>query len=395
MAVDVDAGARRSWLSWIGLAAVLLLALQAGRSAFVEALGARKPQAAHTLWPSHPVPLTTLALAEIGAAARTLKPPPASALAQMREAGRVDPLAVEPLLTAAAERLSRGDRARGETLLKAALHREPRSTAAHFMLADLLIREGRVGDALANVAVLGRRLGGGRVDAFAGTLAVYLRDSGKVAEMRPVLDSNPELKKAVMTALAQDPAASPSLRLLTRPGDAGAPWFRTAFERQLGAGDLAGARGLLSAAKVGGGTSLTSWTDDKAGPLAWRLPTTPDGVAEAAPGGLLRLVYYGRNDTALADHLLLLPAGAYRFQAQYAGSPPAGSFEWRVTCLQGNRAIATWPANSVSSAQLIRVPADCPAQRLALWGRMGEFPRTVSAELLRVGLDPIQAGAAR
>lgn len=392
MAADVRGGARRSWLSWIGLAAVLLLALQAGRSAFVEALGTQKPQAAHALWPSHPVPLTTLALADIGAAARNLQQPSASALARMREVGRVDPLSVEPLLTAAAERLAGGDRARGEALLRAALHREPRSTAAHFMLADLLVREERVGDALANVAVLGRRLGGGRVDAFAGTLAVYLRDSGKVAEVRPVLDSNPELKAAVLASLAQDPAASLSLRLLTRPGDAGAPWFRTAFERQLGAGDLAEARALLKAARVGGGTSLTSWTDDKAGPLSWRLSTTPDGVAEAAPGGSLRLVHYGRNDAALADHLLLLPAGAYRMQAQFAGAPPSGSFEWRVTCLQGGRAIATLPAAAASSPQLIRVPADCPSQRLALWGRMGEFPRTVSTELQRVSLDPLQAG---
>jgi hypothetical protein len=386
---------RRSWLHWVGLAAVLLLAVQAGRAAFVDAFGAHKPEAAHALWPSHPLPLTTLALSSIGNAARTLQPPPREALAQMREVGRVDPLAVDPLLAAAAERLAVGDRDKGETLLRAALHREPRSTAAHFMLADLLIREQRVGDALSNVAVLGRRLGGGGVDAFAGTLAVYLRDPRKVAEVRPVLGSNPGLRAAVMTSLAQDPAAAPSLRLLTQAGDAGAPWFRTAFERQLGTGNVGEARALLRAARVGGGTALTAWTGENAGPLSWRLPASSDGVAEAAPGGSLRLVYYGRADAALADHLLLLPAGAYRFQAQFAGTPPAGSFEWRVTCLQGNRSLAAWPASATSSAQTLQVPADCPSQRLALWGRMGEFPRTVSTEILRASLDPLPAGGAR
>ncbi len=393
MGAEVAEASRRSWLHWIGLAAVLLLAVQAGRAAFVAALGAQKPEAAHVLWPSHPVPLTNLALASIGTAARNRQPPPAEALSQMREVSRVDPLAVEPLLAAAAERLAVGDRTGGEALLKAALHREPRSTAAHFMLADLLIREQRVGDALANVAVLGRRLGGGGVDAFAGTLAVYLRDPGKIAEVRPVLNSNPGLRTAVMTSLAQDPTAAPSLRLLTKAGDAGAAWFRTAFERQLGAGNMGEARAMLTAAKVGGGTTLTLWTDANAGPLSWRLPANSDGVAEAAPGGPLRLVYYGRADAALADHLLLLPAGAYRFQAQFAGGGGASSFEWRVTCLQGNRPLATWPASAAGSTQLLQVPADCSAQRLALWGKMGVFPRTVSAELFRVSLDP--AGGAR
>lgn len=393
MGAEAAEPSRRSWLHWIGLAAVLLLAVQAGRAAFVAALGAQKPEAAHALWPSHPLPLTTLALASIGTAARDRQPPPAEALSQMREVSRVDPLAVEPLLSAAAERLAVGDRAGGEALLKATLHREPRSTAAHFMLADLLIREQRVGDALANVAVLGRRLGGGGVDAFAGTLAIYLRDPGKIAEVRPVLSSNPGLRTAVMTSLSQDPTAAPSLRLLTKAGDAGAAWFRTAFERQLGAGNMDEARAMLTAAKVGGGTRLTSWTDANAGPLSWRLPATSDGVAEAPPGGPLRLVYYGRADAALADHLLLLQAGAYRFQAQFAGGGGASSFEWRVTCLQGNRPLATWPANAAGSAQLLQVPADCPAQRLALWGKMGEFTRTVSAELLRASLDP--AGGAR
>ena len=385
----------RSWLHWLGLAAVLLLAVQAGRAAFVEALGTRKPEAARALWPSHPLPLNTLALASIGNAARNLRPPPPEALAQMREVGRVEPLAVDPLLSAAAERLAVGDRVKGEVLLKAALQREPRSTAAHFMLADLLIREQRVGDALANVAVLGRRLGGGGVDAFAGTLATYLRDPRTVSEVRSVLGDNPGLRTAVMTSLAQEPAAASSLRLLTKAGDAGAAWFRTAFERQLGAGNIGEARALLSAAKVGGGTALTSWTGENAGPLSWRLPGTPDGVAEAAPSGSLRLVYYGRADAALADHLLLLPAGAYRFQAQFAGAPPAGSFEWRVTCLHGSRPLATWPANAANSAQRLQVPVDCPSQRLALWGRMGEFPRTVSIELLRVSLDRLTAGGAQ
>ncbi len=47
---------RRSWLVWLGLLGTLLLALQAGRSAVVAALGERKPALAHAVWAAHPVP---------------------------------------------------------------------------------------------------------------------------------------------------------------------------------------------------------------------------------------------------------------------------------------------------------------------------------------------------
>lgn len=276
-------------------------------------------------------------------------------------------------------------------MIKAALHREPRSSAAHFLLADLYVREGRVGEALGHVAVLGRRLRGGGAEPFAAALATYLRDPSKVAQVRDVLNQDASLRSSVLTKMAQGGAAAPSLRMLSQPGDAGEEWFRFAFERQLGVGNVGEARALLAAAQVsGGGTDLTDWSRGaNAGPLAWRLPASPDGVAEPGTDGSLTLTYYGRSDVALAERLSLLSPGPYRFAAQFAGDPPAGSFEWRVTCLQGKRTLAAWPVSARASAQLLQVPADCPSQRIALWGRMGEFPRTVSANLTRIALSPV------
>jgi hypothetical protein len=382
---------RRSWFSWLGLLAVLLLTVQAARSAFVAAQGERRAALAHTIWPSHPLPQVTLALAEIGAAAREGKQPGQGTLELVRSAGRVDPLGVEPLLIAATARLAVGDREQGERLLKAALHREPRSTAAHFLLADLYVRQQRIGDALVHVGVLGRRIRGGGAEPFAAALAVYLRDPARVAAVRPTLTANAALRYSVLLNLAQDPAAATSLRALTRRGDANENWFRIAFERNLAAGNVGEARALLGAAGVGGGGALTPWaTSDDAGPLSWSFPATPEGVAEPVSGGPLRLVYYGRADASLAAHLLLLPPGRYRFAAQFAGAVPPGSFEWRVTCVQGARQIVTLPVTSPASVQAFDVGPDCPAQRLALWGRMGEFPRTVDAELARVSLSSVE-----
>lgn len=384
------AASRRPWFAWLGVLGVVLLGLQAARSAVVAALSERRPEFAHAVWPAHPSPQVTLALAAIGSAARQGKPPNPKALAMMDAVGLHDPLAFDPLLVAGTARLAEGDSVRGEQLVKAALHREPRSTAAHFLLAELHVREGRVGKALIHVAVLGRRLRGGGAEPFAAALATYLRDPTKVAEVRGVLDQNASLRSSVLTKMAQDVEAIRSLRLLTRRDDAGEEWFRLAFERQLGTGNVGEARGLLAAARVSGGaTALSDWSAPGiAGPLAWRLPASSDGVAEVGKDGSLGLVYYGRADAGLADHLLLLPPGAYRFAAQFAGTPPAGSFEWRVTCIQGGRMLTTWPVAASASAQLLQVPADCASQRLALWGRMGDFPRTVSATLTRVALSP-------
>jgi hypothetical protein len=372
---------------------VLLIAAQAARSAFVAAEGERRAAAALALWPSHPLPQVTLALASIGAAARQGKPPSPEALEQIRSAGRASPLAVEPLLVAGTERLAAGDRAAAVRFLKAALNREPRSSAAHFLLADLYVREQRIGDALGHVAVLGRRIGGGGAEPFAAALAIYLRDPAKVAEVRPVLLNNPALRNSVMTDLAKDASAAATLRLLTRRGDAGEDWFRIAFERHLAGGSAGEARALLaSAGIVGGGTALSPWGVGKdVGPLAWQLLASADGAAEAVPGGPLRLVYYGRGDASLAEHLLLLPAGRYRLQAQFAGAVPPATLEWRVTCLAGARPLAAWPVKAGASAHLIEIPPGCSAQRLSLWGRMGDFPRTTATELQRVSLDSLSA----
>lgn len=390
MSAGVGAGARRSWLAWLGVAALLLLGIQAFRSAFVAAEGERRAAVAHMIWPSHPLPQATLALASIGASARVGQPPSAQALERMREAGRSDPLGVDPLLVSATASLAAGDRAKGEQLLKAALHREPRSTAGHFLLADLYVREGRVGDALAHVSTLGRRLGVGGADPFAAALATYLRDPAKIAQVRPVLRTDAGLRRAVMTGLASDATGFTSLRLLTARGDAGERWFAAAFEQRLSAGDVQAARSLLDAAGVqGGGAALTAWSADQGrGPLSWQMAATPDGVVEPVAGGPLRLVYYGRADVSLADHLLLLPAGRYRLESQFGGAIQPGTFEWRMTCLQGARQIASLPVTGASARAALDIPANCSAQRLALWGRMGDFPRTTAAEVQRVSLTP-------
>jgi hypothetical protein len=386
------AAGTRLWWRWPAAAVLLLAGVQAVRTAVVEGLSDSHPALAHALWSSHPKPTLTLALGEIGAAAREGKAPPPQALEAIHRVGKTEPLAAEPLLVAGTQALASGNPQAAERLLEAALRRDPRSTAAHFLLADLLIRQQRLAEALGHVGALGRRLGAATI-GFAGALADYLRQPGALAKVAPVLGNDPALRQQVLERLANDPASTPLLVALARPDDAEKAWLVRATDVRLGAGNVEGARRLLARAGVsGGGTALSSWAPGAGGPLTWRFITGSGGVAEAVAGGPVRLVYYGREDTALADHVLLLPAGSYRLRSSFAGKVPPGTFEWRLTCLGTGKPATVLPIEGSNNDSPLSVAPDCAAQKLSLWARMGDFPQTVSTELSRVSL--VRAGIA-
>jgi hypothetical protein len=117
-------------------------------------------------------------------------------------------------------------------------------------------------------------------------------------------------------------------------------------------------------------------------PFNWRLNTGPAGTAEARTGGGLHLLYFGRDDVALADQLLLLRPGRYRLSFRVQGEPTG--LGWGLTCHPGTR---------VQNAPLsqghfdFEVPSsDCPAQRLELRGVAGDYSLTVDLVLSPVTL---------
>lgn len=385
---------RRGWTTWLGLALLVLLALLAGRSALVRSLGETQPQLALTVWPGHELPLFTLGLAGIGAAAREGRSPAAGDLAMIERGGRSAPLAVEPLLVAATARLASAENDKAERLLVAAVRRDPRAPAARFLLADLYIRQNRIGEAMNEIAALDRRLG--KVsDQFGPAVAVFVKQPGALPQVAPYLARNAGLRRATLAALAADPAGTPALLQLARPGDEREAWLSLAVERLLRAGDLATALALYQGA--GGranGRTLTSWrAGDPPQPLGWHFGGGSGGAAEPVSGGPLRLAYFGREEAVLAEHQLLLRPGRYRLAQQLGGSVPPGTFEWRLTCSSGGAVLATRPLLTGQGQGELQVPATCPAQKLQLWGRPGDFPRTVNAELSAIILEP--AGGTR
>lgn len=385
---------RTGW-RWAGALLLALLALQSVRSAWVMAAGETRPDLAGRVWPGHPAVLFTSAFAGIGTAARAGGPPSAELLRKVEQGAVGAPLAVEPLLVAATARLAGGDLAGGERLLRATIRRDPRSPAAQFLLADLMLRQNRLAEAMDALQALDRRLGEVST-GFAPAIAQYLREPGAVQRMAPILRRNPPLRQAVMSELAGKDDSTLLLLALVRPGDAKEPWFSPAIERLSGKSEVAAVRILLGRVgdtKASGG--LSAWPGAAGGgPFGWRFPVSTGGAVEAVAGGPLRLVFYGREDSLLAEHLLLLRPGRYRLAQRLGGTVSNGTFEWRLICLGKDvPPPVILPLPSGENRLPIAVPGGCEAQKLQLFGRAGDFPQSVTAELSGVSLDPLRDGA--
>ena len=381
---------RGDWWRWGGAALILLLALHAGRVALARSQAVERPQAVLALWPGYSDALFSVALARIGAAAREGRAPAPAVTALVERAAEQAPLAPEPLWVAAAARMEAGDYRAAQRLLEAAIRLDPRAPAARFLHADLAVRQGRVEVALGEIAALERRLGG--VSAgFAPALVTFLRQPGAAQQVAPALANNPPLRDAVLKSLAIDPADFPRLLALARPGDEQAGWYAPVVMHKLAQGRVEEVRQLqrrVAPNRPLGGEKLSFWGTEPAGDLfAWRFPQSRGGLAEPTAGGPLRLIHYGREETVLAEQLLLLPPGPYRLADRFAAPVAAGTFEWRLRCLAGDRLVAAQPAGATAgSAALLTVTPDCPVQKLSLVGLVGEVAQTVRADLAVVSL---------
>lgn len=384
----------RSWWRWAAVAVLALLALHAMRVAVVAGYAGRDPAVARAVWPSHPAPIFASALAGIGAAARKGQSPAPELLALVERGGRHAPLAAEPLLVAGTAALEVGDHARAERLLLGAMRRDPRAPATRFLLADLYVRQQRIGEAMAQIVALDRRIGN-VASGFAPAIASFLEQPGAPAKLLPVLADSPALRQAVLAHLAAGNGRIGLLVALAGRGDAHQPWLASALARLLAAGEMTRAR-ALHARTVGTDRlpGLTRWSPgEPASPITWRFPAGSGGAVEPIADGPLRIAYFGREETVLAQHWLTLAPGRHRLSQRLSpGSVPGGTFEWRLTCAGARQSASTLSFAAGEGTGVLAVPA-CPAQLLSLVGRPGDFPRTVNAELSAVTLEP--AGSAQ
>lgn len=389
----------RLWGLGAGLIAILLAAALL-RLAMVRA----NPESAsaRTAWPNYPAVLNATAMREIGVAAASGAQPPTAALNQIYRLADLQPLSAQPFLVegALAEKQGRPDRA--EHLLLEARRRNPRSTAADYLLADLYLRSDRIADGIRVMADLSRLMPNSAIP-LAPALAQFARSPGAPARLRQIFHENPELEQPVLGALAADPANADlilSVATHTGPQSGGEPpsWEEMLLDSMVAHGAYAKAH-VVWARIVGPGTAAGQGLFNPAfhqsnapPPFNWSFDSTGAGVAEP-DNGSLRVLFYGRDNATLARQLLLLEPGRYHLTVPVSvASGSEGALRWALVCLPANRAVATLPIPAAAGSQTLAVdfaipPQGCDAQRLELDGTIEDSPETADLRFGPLGLQ--------
>ena len=362
-----------------------LLAVQVVRTAVVTNDSTRATIAPR-LWPSHPAVIIDQTMTEIGTrAARGQSLTPAM-LRQVDQIAREAPLAPEPFLIKGA--LAQVEQRQGlaEQLFTAARARDPRSVAARYFLADRYLRSGRTPQALDEIAALSRLFPQGQA-SFGPALANFAKTPGAVPQLRSFFHASPELEPLVLTTLADDANNANLILALWKGRGSGADVETAAWQSKL-VNKLVDQRQYENAYSTW--RRVAGVTDSRAKvfnpsfiksivppPFNWSYAGV-GGLVEPAAGDRLHVIYFGREDTVLAEQLLLLAPGRYQLSMDISNPPgEGGEIAWSLTCNPGTDAIFRLPIKQKGAvAGSFMVPQGCGAQRLQLTGSPGDFAQS-------------------
>lgn len=368
----------------------LLLGVQVARVTVAARLADTDPATAARFAPEIPPVRAALAMAEVGAAASTGLTLPRQTTERLNRLSFTAPLRPEPYLVNAALAAREDDFARAEALLAHARWRNPRSPGARYLLADTLLREGKVIEGLREMAVVSRLIPSTSVQLIPA-LADFAQTPGAREQLDAVLRANPRLKLPLLNALASDPANAGLVVALAGADSASADprtkqWKSRLVEAFVERGDYASAYALWRqfAGLPASASPLVynaSFNETPApSPFNWTYSSAGGaGLAEPA-NGRLRVIYYGRKNLGLASQLLLLEPGSYRFAAPVSGTAAAGAIAWTLTCVPSRAQLMQLVVGQGDSARFT-VPAGCPAQRLVLKGRRSEMPQNSDVQI--------------
>jgi len=390
-------GILRPWRVAVGGLFAIVATAQVARTAVVD-LGGPSYNAQEALWPRHPDVLSAAIMGDVGVAAARGSAPDQKTLARLEQLAGREPLSAQPFLVQGAIATREGDYERAERLLTIARQRAPRSPAARYLMGDLLLRANRPVDAMAEMAVLNRLLPAGS-QQLAPSLAAYAKIPGSLPQIRTILASYPELEEPLLTTMSSDVANTEAILRLASSHKREGPapvWQRLLLSNLVAAGEYRKAYSTwsrLSGVPAPPGLHNPQFDASNAPPpFNWRLAEGAGAVVEPSSGGL-QVVYYGRDNLALAEQVTLLPAGRYRLQANVSGSFPQGSgVAWQITCLAKGPELMNLPlAGPGPVVGAFTVPAGCTAQSIRLTGSMLEVPGASEFRVSGLQLLPARA----
>lgn len=351
---------------------------------------------AQLVWAHHPSVLTTTSMREVGLAAAAGTPPSSATLKKIGELAREAPLAVQPFLVEGALADKRGEVDRAGLLYREARRRDPRSLAAHYLLTDLDLRTGQTENGIRELAELSR-LVPAATDQLAPAIAKFAHGPGAADQLRNMFRSNPQLEPPVLWVLAQDPSNAGLILSVASTGESKSTrppaWQERLLNAMVSQGQYSQAHATWSrisgsSGSVAAGLFNPSFRQVSAPPpFNWSYGATEAGVAEAEKGNL-GILFYGRENTVLAQETLILAPGRYRLAMPVTvNSGDPHSLAWSITCLPGKTKLLNLPLAQKSGSGIVagdlEVPAqDCGAQQIELDGMTEDSPTTVD---LRIG----------
>ncbi|MEO7241033.1 MAG: hypothetical protein ABIW16_06495 [Sphingomicrobium sp.] len=379
-----------------------LVAVQVVRNTAVR--GAARDGSSTALWASHPAIRLQHVMAELGARSAKGQTLASAQIGEVERIARAMPLAPEPFLIKGALADSAGRGADAERLYLAARRRDPRSRAARYLLADRFLRTNRIAQGLSEMAVFSNLAGGS--GALAPSLAAYARTPGAIVELRRLFRLTPNLEEPVLTELSGD-AANADLVLALRSArprtgaDSAAPrWQARLVGSLIAHGEFERAHRIW--ATLSGVPEASRGLFNPAfrklappPPFNWTYGST-GGVAEPLDDGRLQLNYFGREDTVLAEQVILLGTGSYTMAFELGGNVKDSLLAWTITCLPAQVTIVTMPIGQTAApthAARFTVPAQgCPAQRLQLAGTASEFASSTEFTIGKLSLTKAGGG---
>lgn len=350
---------------------------------------------------SHPDAMVDRAMAEIGTAAARGDTVPTSARQAILAVARKAPLAPDPFLVEGAIAQMSSDQPRAERLFLAARARNPRSQGARYFLADRYLKTNRILPGLVELGALAR-LSEKASQPLIPALAAYARSPGAITELRRFFKLSPATRDRTLSLLAEDAGNAPLVLALApepRPGAPAADWHGRMIQSLVATGDYAGADALWSRISGIANRGLLfnpQFRDSSAPPpFNWQFSSGASGVAEPSGSGGLDVIYYGRDEVALASQLLRLAPGRYRLAMRVEGPSSGPGLAWGVSCVPGNSALLRLSLGAIGKGQVGGAfavpPAGCPAQALELRGRPGESSGTAQLTIFDLKLDRLGA----
>ncbi|WP_242137996.1 hypothetical protein [Sphingomonas sp. TREG-RG-20F-R18-01] len=322
----------------------------------------------------------------------------AKTLAAVRRAALAAPLDARPYLILGHQQLLDGQPQRAVATLEAGQRLDPRQRVIHLLLLDRYLRTGQFDKAATQFAVSARLVGSAGEQIAAAMAQMSLAPATHDA-VRQTLRTDPGLERGVLVAMARSKTDPSTIFGLASPAalrDAGTSdsWGPALIARLAQQDRYADARAVwqrvyrLSPAQAA--TPVFDPAFQKlpgSAPFNWTLASGTLGAADVQ-NRALNIDYYGRDSGELASQLLVLRPGSYQFGVTLEGSKTAAgsSLAWTLQCATGGKAqllklVLAGTGTPHRAAARFTVPANCPAQRLALIGEAGEFPVPINATL--------------